>query len=86
MKGFGGAGKRDLPLLIGIGVADFSANLLLGVATTKGLVSIAMVLGSLYPIATAVLAFIFLHERLHRAQYLGIALAVGGVAVISALQ
>ena len=86
MKGFGGGGKRDLPLLIAIGVADFSANLLLGVATTKGLVSIAMVLGSLYPIATAVLAFIFLHERLHRAQYLGIALAVGGVAVISALQ
>lgn len=86
VKGFGGASKSDLPLLIGIGVADFSANLLLGVATTKGLVSIAMVLGSLYPIATAVLAFIFLHERLHRAQYLGIALAVGGVAVISALQ
>ncbi len=86
VKGFGGASKRDIPLLIGIGVADFSANLLLGVATTKGLVSIAMVLGSLYPIATAVLAFIFLHERLHRAQYLGIALAVGGVAVISALQ
>ncbi len=86
VKGLGGASKRDLPLLIGIGVADFSANLLLGVATTKGLVSIAMVLGSLYPIATAVLAFFFLHERLHRAQYLGIALAVGGVAVISALQ
>ena len=85
-RGFGGAGKRDIPLLIGIGCADFLANLLLGVATTKGLVSIAMVLGSLYPIATAVLAFIFLHERLHKAQYLGIALAVGGVAVISALQ
>jgi drug/metabolite transporter (DMT)-like permease len=83
---FGGASKRDIPLLAGIGIADFSANLLLGVATTKGLVSIAMVLGSLYPIATAVLAFIFLHERLHKAQYVGIALAVGGVAVISALQ
>jgi drug/metabolite transporter (DMT)-like permease len=83
---FGGANKRDIPLLAGIGIADFSANLLLGIATTKGLVSIAMVLGSLYPIATAVLAFIFLHERLHKAQYIGIALAVGGVAVISALQ
>ena len=86
LRGFGGVGKRDIPLLIGIGVSDFLANLLLGVATTKGLVSIAMVLGSLYPIATAVLAFLFLHERLHKAQYLGIALAVGGVAVISALQ
>ena len=67
-RGFGGASKRDIPLLAGIGIADFSANLLLGVATTKGLVSIAMVLGSLYPIATAVLAYIFLHERLHKAQ------------------
>jgi drug/metabolite transporter (DMT)-like permease len=45
-----------------------------------------MVLGSLYPIATAVLAYAFLHERLHKVQYLGVVLAVGGVAVISALQ
>lgn len=83
---FGGASKRDIPLLAAIGVADFSANLLLGVATTKGLVSIAMVLGSLYPIATAVLAYVFLHERLHKVQYLGVVLAVSGVALISALQ
>jgi drug/metabolite transporter (DMT)-like permease len=83
---FGGATKSDIPLLAAIGIADFSANLLLGVATTKGLVSIAMVLGSLYPIATAILAYAFLHERLHKVQYLGIVLAVGGVALISALQ
>lgn len=82
----GGVRSTDIPLLAAIGIADFSANLLLGVATTKGLVSIAMVLGSLYPIATAVLAYIFLHERLHRAQYVGVVLAVGGVALISALQ
>jgi drug/metabolite transporter (DMT)-like permease len=43
-----------------------------------------MVLGALYPIATALLAFRFLHERLHKAQYVGIALAVSGVAIISA--
>jgi drug/metabolite transporter (DMT)-like permease len=82
----GGVSGKDIPLLAAIGIADFSANLLLGVATTKGLVSIAMVLGSLYPIATAVLAYIFLHERLHKAQYVGVVLAVSGVALISALQ
>jgi drug/metabolite transporter (DMT)-like permease len=82
----GGVSKKDIPLLAGIGVADFSANLLLGIATTKGLLSIAMVLGSLYPIATAILAYLFLHERLHKVQYLGVVLAVGGVALISALQ
>jgi drug/metabolite transporter (DMT)-like permease len=82
---FGGVQKKHIPLLIGIGISDFLANLLLGVATTKGLVSIAMVLGALYPIATAVLAFIFLHERLQKVQYIGIILAVGGVAVISSM-
>jgi len=81
---FGGLGKPELPILIFIGVADFAANLLLGVATTKGLVSLAMVLGSLYPIATALLAYKFLHERLHKVQYAGIVLAVIGVALISA--
>jgi len=86
MRSSGGVRSADIPLLAAIGIADFSANLLLGVATTKGLVSIAMVLGSLYPIATAVLAYIFLHERLHKAQYIGVVLAVSGVALISALQ
>ena len=53
--------RAELPVLIFIGVADFAANLLLGVATTKGLVSLAMVLGSLCPIATALLAYLLLH-------------------------
>jgi drug/metabolite transporter (DMT)-like permease len=75
---------KELPVLVFIGAADFLANLLLGIACTKGLVSIAMVFGSLYPIATAVLAFKFLNERLHKVQYVGIALAVTGVSVISA--
>ena len=75
---------QELPVLIFIGVADFAANLLLGVATTKGLMSLAMVLGSLYPIATALLAYQLLHERLHKVQYIGIISAVAGVALISA--
>jgi len=83
-KTTGKFGKKEMPALIFIGAADFLANLLLGIACTKGLVSIAMVFGSLYPIATAVLAFKFLGERLHKVQYVGIALAVAGVSVISA--
>jgi drug/metabolite transporter (DMT)-like permease len=79
----GGFKKKDLPVLVGIGAADFIANLLLGVATTKGLVSLAVVLGSLYPIVTALLAFKILHERLHKIQYVGIGFAIAGVALIS---
>jgi drug/metabolite transporter (DMT)-like permease len=85
-RNIGGVTSREIPLLIAIGISDFLANLLLGVATTKGLVSLAMVLGSLYPIATALLAFIFLKERLHKVQYFGIFFAVLGVALISAFQ
>ncbi|MGA0113460.1 MAG: DMT family transporter [Candidatus Nanopelagicaceae bacterium] len=83
-KTIGGFVKSNIPLLIFIGVADFLANFLLGVATTKGLVSIAMVLGSLFPIVTILLAFKFLHERLMKVQYVGIALALCGVILIAA--
>jgi drug/metabolite transporter (DMT)-like permease len=83
-KTTGNFDKKTMPLLIFIGAADFIANLLLGIATTKGLVSVAMVFGSLYPIATALLAYKFLQERLQRVQYVGIALAVAGVSIISA--
>ena len=86
LRGTGGMGKAEIPLLIFIGVADFSANLILGVATTKGLVSLAMVFGSLFPIMTALLAFKYLNERLHKVQYAGIISAVVGVAMIAAFQ
>ncbi|MEY2841111.1 MAG: hypothetical protein RLY74_252 [Actinomycetota bacterium] len=82
-KSLGGFTKSDIPTLLFVGIADFLANFLLGIATTKGLVSVAMVLGSLFPIVTSILAFKFLGERLHRIQYLGITFAVAGVAFIS---
>jgi len=76
--------KSEIPILVFIGVSDFLANLLLGVATNFGLVSLVMVLGSIYPIVTALLAFVILKERLHRIQYIGIVFAVAGVALIAA--
>ena len=86
LRTIGGFRAKDLPSLALIGVADFAANLLIGVASTRGLVSVVMVIGSLFPIMTALLAFQILHERLHRIQYLGIILAVAGIALISASQ
>lgn len=83
-QSIGGIPGKEFPLLIFIGVADFLANFILGVATTKGLVSIAMVLGSLFPIVTILLAYKFLHERLAKVQYLGIGFALGGVLLIAA--
>ena len=83
-KGFGGLGKKNLPSLIFVGVADFGANAALGLAVHIGPVAICMVLGALYPIFTVALAYLILHERLHKAQYVGAVLAVAGVALISA--
>ena len=82
-KTVGGVTRAELPRLAFIGVADFGANVLLGIASTRGLISIVMVLGSLFPIMTAVLAYKILHERLHRIQYAGIIMAISGVALIS---
>lgn len=79
----GGFRVSDLKILVIIGITDFAANLMLGVATTKGLVSVAMVFGALFPIVTSLLAFKFLNERLHKVQYLGILFAVAGVSLIS---
>lgn len=83
LRNYGKFEKKEILPLVFMGSADFLANLCLGIATTKGLVSVTMVLGSLVPIATALLAFRVLHERLHKVQYLGIFLAIAGVAVTS---
>ena len=83
-RGFGGLGKQNLPSLIFIGIADFGANAALGLAVNIGPVAVSMVLGALYPVFTVVLAYFILHERLHKAQYIGGAAAVIGVALISA--
>ena len=76
--------KQDMLALIFVGSADFLANLTLGIATTKGLASVAFVLGSLFPIVTALLAFGIHKERLLKVQYMGILAAVAGVATIAA--
>ena len=76
--------KEDMPALLFVGSADFLANLTLGIATTKGLASVAFVLGSLFPIVTALLAFGIHKERLLKVQYIGILAAVAGVATIAA--
>jgi len=66
------------------GVFDTGANALLAIATTKGSDAVAAVLGSLYPVTTVVLAVALLHERMARAQALGIAVALAGVVLVSA--
>ncbi|HEV8022216.1 MAG TPA: DMT family transporter [Candidatus Lustribacter sp.] len=66
------------------GALDVSANVLYVLAAHGGLLSLVAVLTSLYPAATVALAAIVLRERLGRVQWIGVVLALGGAAVISA--
>jgi drug/metabolite transporter (DMT)-like permease len=67
-----------------VGLADVSANALFAFAATHGLLSLVSVLGALFPIVTVLLAYVFLGERLTRAQRAGVALAMIGVVTIAA--
>ena len=78
------ATRRLWLLLVGVGIGDSGATLLFGAASTRGLLSVVSVLSSLYPIVIVVLGRVLLAERVARPQLAGVALALTGVALISA--
>jgi drug/metabolite transporter (DMT)-like permease len=73
-----------VPLLVGVGLGDMGANIILTLASGSGQDAIVAVLASLYPVATVVLAGIVLRERLSPLQAAGVAAALAGVALVSA--
>lgn len=75
---------RHVPALVLVGLCDVGANVLFGLATTRGFLSVVSVLSSLYPIVTVGLAAFLLHERIAPAQRLGVAGALAGAAMITA--
>jgi drug/metabolite transporter (DMT)-like permease len=78
------ARRADLPVLASIGILDTGGNVFFSAASAKGLVSVVSILASLYPVVTVLLARAVLHERVHRSQELGIALALAGIVLVSA--
>jgi drug/metabolite transporter (DMT)-like permease len=79
--------RIDRPWLLpvtAVGLCDVAANALLALASTKGLLALVAVLGSLYPVVTVLLALVFLGERLSRVQTAGVGVALAGVVVLSA--
>jgi drug/metabolite transporter (DMT)-like permease len=76
--------RANLRALTLIGLLDVSANGLFAVASRHGLLSIVSVAGSLYPVATVLLARALLGERVRRVQEVGIVAALAGVAMIAA--
>jgi drug/metabolite transporter (DMT)-like permease len=77
-------GRGALPFVLASGVGDMTANALFLLATQQeGQLAITGVLASLYPVSTVVLAQSLLRERLVRAQFAGLAAAVGAVVLIT---
>lgn len=73
-----------IPVLLAIGLFDVLANALFAVASTKGVLPVVAVGGSMYPAFTVALAHGVLGERLARLQWAGVTLALAGVVMIAA--
>lgn len=74
----------EIPSIALIGLLDTGANGLFAVAIQHGYITVVSVLGSEYPVATVILAHVFLRERITPPQWLGIALALTGVGMVAA--
>lgn len=73
---------RLLPIIALIGILDMTGNAMYFFAVQTGLLAVAAVISSLYPVTTVILATIVLGERVSRDHAVGIALAVVAVACI----
>ena len=79
-------GTGGLPLLAaaGAGVIDVVANMCYVAATRTGMFGLAVVLASLYPGVTVLMARMVLGERLRWIQRVGLALAAIGILLVAA--
>jgi len=77
------AAMPRLPLLVLVGLGDLGGSLFFMLANARGPLSVAVVLSSLYPVTTAVLARLVLRERLRPPQLVGAGLAIVGILLIA---
>ncbi len=71
------------PLIALSGVLDIIGNACYILAGQAGRMDVAAVLGSLYPGATVVLAWLVLRERISRVQFFGILAALGAIVMMT---
>jgi drug/metabolite transporter (DMT)-like permease len=76
-------GARLLLAVFGSGILDAGANVSYVIATRHGLFGLAVVLTSLYPGVTVVLARFVLGERLRVVQVAGLLLAALGIILVT---
>jgi drug/metabolite transporter (DMT)-like permease len=75
--------RRDMPLLLGVGMLDTSAYVFNNYGMLHEQTSVVSVLASLYGAVTVGLAAVFLREKVTVSQWLGIAAIFIGIILIS---
>jgi len=76
--------RDGIGALLASGALDMGANIAFLLASRAGMLSVAAAVAALYPGPTVLLARIVLRERLTALRIAGLALALAGVALISA--
>ncbi len=76
-------GGRTVAIVLLAGACDALANMFFLLATHTGLLSLASVLTSLYPVTTVVLAVTFLREHTSPVQRTGLVLAAAAIVLIT---
>ncbi|MCY7417752.1 MAG: DMT family transporter, partial [Chloroflexi bacterium] len=74
--------RAVMPLLVASAVGDTGGNLFFILSRAETILAVSVVLSSLFPVSTVVLARVVLHERLSRLALVGVMLAVCGVVLI----
>jgi drug/metabolite transporter (DMT)-like permease len=82
LRGRSLAGWSLLAVFIVAGLGDLGGNAFFVLAKHADAFSVAVILSSLYPVITTILARMVLHERLRRLQLLGVALATISVPLL----
>lgn len=75
---------RSWPLILAAGTLDVTGNAAFVLSTASVGVGVAAALSGLYPIVTMILAAVILRDRLPALGLAAVALAVGGIVLISA--
>jgi drug/metabolite transporter (DMT)-like permease len=83
-RGGPGPGRRLLGMALISGAVDAAANVCYILATRAGEFGLAVVITSLYPGATVLLARLVLRERMRLIQRIGLLLAAAGIVLVTA--